>query len=184
MMSRLRLVLVAVLATLSPALASRAIADPIIGQTQLDGFFPAEAILIVQTPIGFDLTAGPNFGNPIYGGTFHTFTVSGNIRILSSNAQVSYVDPFSGPVGPVVAGENRVVEQEMVEVSDIMITSPTAGAGSLRLGDTVADFADSGIILDEPRSLFSTGGSAEIGPGFTSALGFMNLFLEVQRTQQ
>lgn len=149
--------------------------------SQTPGFatYPAVATITVEAPSGFNLGS---LAFEFNGGTQYTFDITGDIEIWRSGPLDNYVDPLTGvPVGAAADALNTM-RLEISKISNVMITSPTAGAGSLVIGDGNPDGTDNNGPLGSPVSLFSSGGAAEVGPDGSLADGYLDLVLEVNVT--
>lgn len=119
----------------------------------------------------------------------HTYTVTGNITLWNSSTLDNFTDPFNvagNTPGPMVgtSGDGfNTVRMEVVALNNVMVTSDTSGAGSVVIGDGMGNGMDDGVMGGEPRSFYSTGGAAEIGPDGSMANGFLNLFMEIDVTE-
>ena len=141
--------------------------------------YPATAKLIVDTPSGFDIN------NPVQpflfdGTNLVEFNVTGFVTIRQTAPSAGFVDQLTG-VNYNAPGGLSAIQQEIVGVNVTSITSPSATAVSLNIGDNGDDGIDS-TPAGFPRSFFSTGGAVENNPLGLTADGFLNLFMQVDVT--
>jgi MYXO-CTERM domain-containing protein len=161
--------------------AHNAAAQILGGQIAETKTYPATAKLIVDIPSGFS-TNPADLAQPfLFDGTnLVEFNVTGFVTIRQTAPSAGFVDLLTG-VNYNAPGGLSAIQQEIVGVNVTSITSPSATATSLNIGDNGDDGTDS-TLAGFPRSFFSTGGAVENNPLGLTANGFLNLFMQVDVT--